>query len=118
MINDYDIFCQNCTHSSCLKDIVSIHDYIGKLICSKCNSQEVTIQKDLKHDPQPKILSGKEREVFLAQTHNSSSIDGFLGNSSSKSSSSDMSEGVRDDNWDSDNWESYISEGPDKYFED
>ena len=47
-MDNYHVFCQECTHSAYLKDIDKIHDYVGKLVCSMCKSKEVTIQKDIK----------------------------------------------------------------------
>ena len=118
-MDNYHVFCQECTHSAYLKDIDKIHDYVGKLVCSMCKSKEVTIQKDIKGIPENKILSKRDREIFSAQKSIPLS-KGFLDNPSPKTGGIDtrpMSDGVRDDDWDSDDWESYISEIPDKYFE-
>ena len=118
-MNNYHVFCQECTHSAYLKDIDNIHDYIGKLFCSMCKSKKVTIQKDIENIPKNKILSKRDQEILSAQKSIPLSKH-FLDNPLPKTGSIDarpMSEGIRDDDWDSDDWESYISEIPDKYFE-
>ena len=118
-MNNYHVFCQECTHSAYLKNIDNIHDYVGKLVCYICKSKEVTIQKDLEDIPENEIPSKRDQDILLAQKSVPPS-GSFLDNPSPITGSIDanpMSEGVRDDDWDSDNWESYISEIPDKYFE-
>jgi recombinational DNA repair protein (RecF pathway) len=115
MVSNYLFYCQKCSHSKVVKDIDDISPYVGKLVCSNCKSHAVTIQKEDSSNTQN--LSQRETDLlFIQKTNKSASNHSYLDQGAEKSNDN-LSEGIKNDDWDADDWESHISEKPDEYFE-